>query len=82
MLAVNYSTIRNKLKDYCDKVTDEYETVIITRKDEKNLVLVSLEEYNALTKAARNANYLDMVDRSMAQLARGDGKVHELIEVD
>lgn len=35
MLAVNYSTIRNNLKDYCDKATDECETVIVTRKNEK-----------------------------------------------
>jgi antitoxin YefM len=82
MLAVNYSTIRNKLKDYCDKVTDEYETVVITRKGEKNLVMLSLDEYNSLTKAAKNAAYLDMVDRSMAQLAGGEGKMHELIEAD
>lgn len=82
MLAVNYSTIRNKLKDYCDKVTDEHETVIVTRKDEKNVVLISLEEYNAMAKAARNTAYLDMIDRSMEQLARGEGKVHELIGVD
>ena len=27
MLAVNYSTIRNNLKDYCDKATDDGETV-------------------------------------------------------
>ena len=82
MLAVNYSTIRNNLKDYCDKVTDEYETVIVTRKDEKNVVLISLEEYNAMMKAAKNAVYLDMIDRSMEQLANGQGKEHELIEVD
>ena len=37
MLAVNYSTIRSKLKYYCDKATDENETVIVTRKDEKNV---------------------------------------------
>ena len=82
MLAVNYSTIRNKLKDYCDKVTDKNETVIVTRKDEKNVVIISLEAYNSLTKAARNAAYLDMIDRSMEQLARGEGSAHELIEVD
>jgi antitoxin YefM len=81
MLAVNYSTIRNQLKDYCDKVTDDHETVIITRKDEKNVVILSLEEYNSLTRAARNAAYLDMLDRSMAQIARGEGKAHDLIEV-
>ena len=28
MLAVNYSTIRNNLKDYCDKVTNNNEIVI------------------------------------------------------
>ena len=82
MLAVNYSTIRNNLKDYCDKVTDDFETVIVTRKNEKNVVLLSLDEYNSLTKAARNAAYLDMIDRSMAQLAQGEGKVRELIEAD
>ena len=82
MLAVNYSTLRNNLKNFCDKATDENETVIVTRKDEKNVVILSLDSYNALSKAARNAVYLDMIDRSMEQLARGEGKVRELIEVD
>jgi len=82
MLAVNYSTLRNNLKDYCDRATDGNETVIVTRKDEKNVVIISLESFNALSKAARNATYLDMIDRSMEQLAKGEGKVRELIEVD
>ena len=83
MLAVNYTTIRNNLKDYCDKATDFQETVIVTRKDEKNVVILSLERYNQLEKAARNAEYLAMVDRSMAQLEAGKGQEHELIsEVD
>ena len=82
MLAVNYSTIRNNLKDYCDKATDSHETVIVTRKDEKNVVILSLERYNQLEKAARNAEYLAMIDRSMAQLEAGEGQEHELIEVD
>ncbi|MZQ99448.1 MAG: type II toxin-antitoxin system prevent-host-death family antitoxin [Acidaminobacter sp.] len=46
MLAVSYSTLRNHLKDYCDKVCDDNETVIVTRKDEKNVVIISLEDYN------------------------------------
>ena len=82
MLAVNYSTIRNNLKGYCDRVTNESETVIVTRKDEKNVVIISLDEYNSLKKAANNAAYLDMLDRAMAQIARGEGTVHELIEVE
>ena len=82
MLAVNYSTIRNNLKDYCDKVTDFSETVIVTRKGEKNEVMMSLEKYNQLEKAARNAEYLSMIDRGMAQLEAGRGQEHELIEED
>ena len=82
MLAVNYSTIRNNLKEYCDKATDLYETVIVTRKDEKNVVLMSLEKYNQLEKAARNAEYLAMIDRGMKQLEDGKGQEHELIEVE
>ena len=81
MLAVNYSTIRNRLKDYCDRVTEENETVIVTRKDEKNVVIISLDEYNALTKAVRNVVYLNKLDRAIEQLSRGEGNVHELIEV-
>ncbi len=80
MLAVNYSTIRNNLKDYCDKVTDFSETVIVTRKGEKNVVMMSLEKYNQLEKAARNVEYLSMIDRGMAQLEAGRGQEHELIE--
>lgn len=82
MLAVNYSTLRSKLKEYCDKATDLYETVIITRKDEKNVVLMSMEKYNQMEKAARNNEYLSMIDRGIAQLESGRGQEHELIEVD
>ncbi len=80
MLAVNYSTIRNNLKDYCDKATDDNEVVIVTRKNEKNVVLLSLEKYNQIMKMARNAEYLAMIDQSISQLAAGRGQQHELIE--
>lgn len=82
MLAVNYSTIRNNLKDYCDKATDESETVIVTRKNEKNVVIMSLEQYNSMMKALKNAEYLTKIDRAIQQLENGHGQQHELIEVD
>lgn len=82
MLAVSYSTIHNNLKDYCDQATDNNETIIVTRKEEKNVVLLSLEKYNQIIKAARNAEYLAMIDRGIEQLASGKGQQHELIEVD
>ncbi|MBQ9901003.1 MAG: type II toxin-antitoxin system Phd/YefM family antitoxin [Clostridia bacterium] len=82
MPAVNYSTIRNNLKDYCDKVTDESETVIVTRKHEKNVVIMSLEQYNSMMKALRNSEYLAKIDRAYEQLESGQGHSHDLIEVD
>lgn len=71
MLAVNYSTIRENLKSYCDKVTDNNETVIVTRKDEKNVVIISLEEWNSLQRALRNAEYLGKLNRSIADVKAG-----------
>jgi antitoxin YefM len=82
MLAANYSTVKNNLKNYCDAASDNDETVIVTRKEEKNIVILSLEKYNRLEKAARNAEYLAKIDRSIEQLVSGRGQLHELIEVD
>lgn len=82
MLAVNYSTIRKNLKDYCDKVTDEFETVIVTRKDEKNVVIISLDEYNAMIKATKNIAYLDMIDRRLEELKNGNVIVKSIAELE
>ena len=82
LLAVNYSTIRNNLKSYCDQATDNNETVIVTRKSEKNIVIMSLEQYNSLMKSARNAEYLSKIDRGIEQLEAGEGTAHDLIEDD
>lgn len=71
MLAVNYSTFRNNLKAYCDNVVDNKETVIVTRKGERNVVLISLDEWNALQKLARNAGYLNKLDRSVKDIKAG-----------
>ena len=68
MLAVNYSTIRSKLKDYCDKATDENETIIGTRKDEKNVVLISLEKYNEFIRNIKNTEYLNKIDKALKQV--------------
>jgi len=82
MLAVNYSTIRSKLKDYCDKVTDNNETVIVTRKDEKNVVLISLDYYNEIMKALRNVEYLAKLDKSMEQIEQGKVVTKTLEELE
>ncbi len=42
MIAVAYSKVHERLKEYCDKATEGYETVIITREHVGNVVLVSI----------------------------------------
>ena len=37
MLAVNYTNLRENMKSYMDKVTDDYETMIVTRKNNRNV---------------------------------------------
>ena len=82
MLAVNYSTIRENLKTYCDRVTDNNETVIVTRKGEKNVVIISLDEWNSLQKAARNAEYLGKLDRAIADIKAGRVVVKSIEELE
>ncbi len=48
--AVNYTNPRDNMKMYMDKVTDDYETMIVTRKDNKNVVMISEESYNNLVE--------------------------------
>lgn len=43
MLAVNYTELRGYMKECMDKVTDDFETLIVTRKKNKNIVLISEE---------------------------------------
>ena len=73
MLAANYTALRNNLKYYCDQVCDTRDTLIVTRKADQNVVMMSLERYNELEKLERNARYLAMLAESEKQLR--DGKI-------
>ena len=46
MQAVNYTSARNNLKSLIDNVCDNHEEVIITTKNDKSVVMISLDEYN------------------------------------
>ena len=80
MLAVNYSTVRNNFKNYCDMASENNETIIVTRKDEKNIVLLNLAEYNLMLKRINNAKYLEKLTLSMNQLRSGKGQERQIIE--
>ena len=84
MLAVNYTNLRDNMKTNMDKVTDDYETMIVTRKDNKNVVMLSEETYNNLMEnvyvMGNKANY-DWLMESKAQLENGNFSVKKLAEV-
>lgn len=82
MIAVNFTTARNRFKDFCDKAADGGETVIVTRKAEKNVVIISAERYNELEKAERNAAYLRKLERGLAQVHAGQGIVKTMEELE
>ena len=84
MIAVNYTHLRENMKSYMDDVTENYETVIVTRKNNKNVVMMSEAGYNNLMEnihvMGNKANY-DWLMESKAQLENGNFASHTLAEV-
>ena len=82
MLSVSYSEVERDLKACCDRAVEAGETLRVTLGGEKDVVILSFDKYARMTKAARNADYLAMIDRGIEQLASGRGQPHDLIEVE
>ena len=70
MIAVKPTQMRDNFKNLCDRVVNG-ETIIVSRPNNENVVVMSEEEYNVMQKAARNAAYMHKIDRSLQQLADG-----------
>jgi len=67
MQAVNYTSARNNLKSLIDDVCDNNEEVIITTKNDKSVVMISLDEYNQT-----HAKLKREVKKSITEIERGD----------
>jgi len=67
MQAVNYTSARNNLKSLIDTVCDNDEEVIITTKNDKSVVMISLDEYNKT-----HAQLKRDVQNAIAEIERGD----------
>jgi antitoxin YefM len=83
MNAITYTDLRQNLKTYMDKVIQDNDPLIITRKNNENVVLISIDEYNSLMETnylfsnKANANHLK---KSIAQHKSGKLISGELIE--
>ena len=83
MRAITYTAARNILASTMKKVCDDHDPVIVTRKNNEAVILMSLEDYESLTETAylmqspKNAKRL--ID-SIEELRAGKGKKRELLE--
>ncbi|MBE9066030.1 type II toxin-antitoxin system prevent-host-death family antitoxin [Leptolyngbya cf. ectocarpi LEGE 11479] len=83
MNIVTFSEARNKLKTILDRVVNDMDYTVITRRDADDAVVMSLEYFNSLLetvhllKSPANAAHLE---RSIAQYKQGRVTEKELID--
>ena len=82
MNAITYSQARSDLAKTMDRVCDDHSPIIITRKSQRSVVMISLEDYQALEETAyllRSPKNARRLLESIAELQSGGGAERELI---
>jgi antitoxin YefM len=83
MLTTTISDFRKNIKRYLDKVTENFETLIINRGKDNGVVIISLDEYNSLaaTQHELSSNINETrLDSAIEKLNNGHSFPKELIE--
>ena len=83
MKAISYTSARSNLAKTMEQICDDHEPVVITRKNERSVVMLSLEDYEALEETAyllRSPKNMRRLIESIAQLENGQGTIRELSE--
>lgn len=81
MDAIAYSTARANLSGTMEQVCEDHAPVIITRKGAGSVVMISLEDYQALEETAyllRSPKNARRLLESIAELESGGGAEREL----
>jgi len=82
MHIVSFTEARNGLKSVLNRVIDDADCTIITRRDSENAVVMSLDYYNSLMetvyllKSPANAEHLS---KSIEQFRQGEVQENELL---
>lgn len=78
--ATNVTHFRNNLKQQLDRVLSEQVTLIVTRADDRNIVVLSEAEYEGLIKELNNLTYqLKLLESAQQAL---DGQLITVEEKD
>ncbi|MFC1603300.1 type II toxin-antitoxin system Phd/YefM family antitoxin [Pseudomonadota bacterium] len=83
MKAVSYTAVRSNLAKTMEHICDDHEPVVITRKNERSVVMLSLEDYESLEETAyllRSPKNTRRLIESISQLENGAGSQRELKE--
>ena len=83
MIATTISNFRKDIKKYLDDVITNFETIIINRGDDKAVVIISLDEYNALTATQHELSSKineKRLDSAIAKFQSGDSFEKEIRE--
>lgn len=81
-ITANDKSLTGQHKDIMENLKMIMDFIASKSNDEKNVVLISMDEWNALIKAAKNAEYLDKIDRSMAQIKEGRTVTKTMAELE
>ena len=83
MDAIAYSNVRKNFSNIMEKVCEDHDSVIITRKNSKSVVMISLEDYNAIEETMyllRSPANAAQLRASIAEFEDGKYKVQEMID--
>ena len=83
--AISYSELRQNLAKYMDETCDDHEPIIVTRQKSRPVVLMSLEDYNAITETSyllKSKNNAKRIFEAINQIESGKCCSHDLIEVE
>jgi antitoxin YefM len=83
MDAISYTAARANLASTMEKVCEDHSPIIITRKSENPVVMISLEDYQSMeetTYLLRSPANARQLLESIAELEAGNGVSRELIE--
>ena len=83
MKAMSYTAARANLAKTMERICDDHEPVVITRKNERSIVMLSLEDFEALEESAyllRSPKNMKRLIESISQLENGGGSPRELHE--
>lgn len=85
MEAKSYSSVRKELAKTMDKVCEDHNPLIITRRNAKSVIMMSLEDYNSIEETAyllKNPVNASRLRESIEQAQHGQVVERDIIDLE